>query len=348
MKIAIVGATNTGKTLLAKYLAKKFNLYYIEDKNINKLKPEALKQVVEYSIDDENIVTDFTGINLLALTYLNNKKLLTEEFIQACYSSLKKYTHIIYIPLEFLDSSLKENKETLAYDKSLRKFLDSFNYITITGSQLEREKKVTDYINCKDFKSRYLVFEGLPGASKSYLINKLKQEYGEKIYICKRFSKNSMNIILKSHKTKDDKASNLLVEKYIEEYNLNEVEKRLKEGKIVIADRGKFTVFIISMILGVDISKIYFLTNKLPLGNIIYFDFMPKVSYILRKYIKKADKPNPLKETLIYPQKSWELYNYLISHHYECKKIDATKSRDFTYTQLKKHIEELIGEDNDK
>ncbi len=178
IKIAIIASHSTGKTTLAKALAKKIKIPYLksdfvreiskEKFNGKKLQELSMKEFfnmellhylkkLEVAIKNEKFITD--GGFILGPIYLGcmNPKLINkinyQKFLNLCIKKTKNiYTHIIYLPPEIE----LENDSYRPMDLKLRrqvnnvilKLLNKNNikYFTTTGSVNNRVNQIIKFL----------------------------------------------------------------------------------------------------------------------------------------------------------------------------------------------------------
>jgi deoxyadenosine/deoxycytidine kinase len=182
-KIGICGSHGTGKTTLANLIAKEFNFRIIQKtmrnmwenygiSDFEKLPPEVrkifqykaiLKQIQVEDETNDNFVTDRTVLDNLVYTELVSKLSETDLNLYKALvkERLKTYTHLIYIPVEFVATSehlranLDSQKEVESlfrnyfYDKKTSEHFglnDSINFLEITGTLEERMQQVREFL----------------------------------------------------------------------------------------------------------------------------------------------------------------------------------------------------------
>jgi nicotinamide riboside kinase len=186
-RIGICGSHGTGKTTLANLIAKEFNLTIIQKtmrnmwteygiSDFEKLPPE-VRKIFQYKailkqieVEDKakkanhNFVTDRTVLDNLVYTKSASQLSETElNLYEALVKErLKNYTHLIYLPIEFvakpehLRANLDSQKEVenlfknyLYEKKVLENFNvnDSTNFLEIKGTLEERMEQVKKFLS---------------------------------------------------------------------------------------------------------------------------------------------------------------------------------------------------------
>lgn len=120
LRIALTGASGTGKTTLASFIAETFNVPYnpVGSRSVAKamgfdspydvdaagLRAEFQRRLVIEKCAWENeapvFVTDRTTLDNLAYTMLHDVKSIDSELLDAIIAGLSRYTHIIYCPVD--------------------------------------------------------------------------------------------------------------------------------------------------------------------------------------------------------------------------------------------------------
>lgn len=168
MKITIMGSHSTGKTTLAKALAKKLNFRYIHDVvreeavkkgfTINENTPPEvqlwllLRQWELETTTPEGWVADKSQFDYLVYGDLILKDEIAKKTMRWFVQRNARYDFVFYLPIEFpmendgirsVDPAFREN-----IDRLFRNCLDEFGikYIVLSGSIEERIKQALNHI----------------------------------------------------------------------------------------------------------------------------------------------------------------------------------------------------------
>jgi adenylate kinase family enzyme len=168
-KIGICGAHGTGKTTLAKVISETYNLPIISQlmrnfwqeygvMDFEKLpkdvrttfQKESLLRQIDAEDSSDNFVTDRTVLDQIAYAKMSSNMSGVDLAIyeQLCRERLERYTHLIYLPIEF-----QAEAEFLRADISTRDeladimkgYLDEWfdnRFVIITGTLDERQQKI--------------------------------------------------------------------------------------------------------------------------------------------------------------------------------------------------------------
>ena len=167
-RIALVGASSTGKTTVFELLKNKFPKYEF----IN----ESTRKVAEYGfpinengtsetqlaissfhlealLKPFNSVLDRCYMDLIVYTNHMDVDDCTKDYIEETWHRVKgEYTHYIYFPIEFesVDDGVRSINEDWRkkIDSSFQDFLEGIRkpYLTVTGSPMQRVNQILEYI----------------------------------------------------------------------------------------------------------------------------------------------------------------------------------------------------------
>ena len=168
-KIGICGAHGTGKTTLARIISEQYNLPIISQlmrnfwqeygvMDFEKLpkdvrttfQKESLLRQIDAEDSTEDFVTDRTVLDQIAYTKMSSNMAGVDLAIyeQLCRERLNRYTHLIYLPIEFvaeaefLRADINSRDELAEVMKGyLDKWFDG-KFVEITGTLDERQQKI--------------------------------------------------------------------------------------------------------------------------------------------------------------------------------------------------------------
>jgi hypothetical protein len=173
MRIAFCGASGTGKTTLAEYVAKKYRLEMnpIGSRSVAKdmgfespydadkarRRAEFQRRLVdskrEWEAAHESFVTDRTTFDNLTYMALHDVYSATMGYLQNAVFGVQRYTHIIYCPVKAFFAvnndpmRIKEQDYHIIYDVLLHGFLTRYckrPVITLSASDLAERKATVD------------------------------------------------------------------------------------------------------------------------------------------------------------------------------------------------------------
>lgn len=177
IRLAFAGASGTGKTTTAQLISKKFNMpinpvgsrYITDEMQLRSpydvdafgLRQEFQTRLFNNKLEWERInnqfVTDRTHLDNLIYSIMHDcVKTVDKNFINATINATKKYTHIVFFPLELFintdhDPARRSNIEyQKTYETLLKTFLDCYlpnRYLTLTSVKAEaRVEEISEYI----------------------------------------------------------------------------------------------------------------------------------------------------------------------------------------------------------
>jgi nicotinamide riboside kinase len=169
-RIALVGASSTGKTTVYELLKNKLPKYeFINESTrtvgsygfpINELGTSETQLAIssfhlEALLKPGNVVLDRCYMDLIV--YSNFMDKISKEahnYIEATWNRVKnEYTHYIYFPIEFksVDDGVRSVNEEWRekIDKEFQLLLEGVRkpYLTVTGSPLQRVEQILQFIN---------------------------------------------------------------------------------------------------------------------------------------------------------------------------------------------------------
>jgi predicted ATPase len=120
MRIAFTGASGTGKTTLAKYIAEKHGLevnpvgsrsvaqamgfaspYDVDAAGKRKeFQRELLASKLIWETERESFVTDRTPLDNLAYTVMHGVDVIDDQMLAAAIAGLHRYTHVVFCPID--------------------------------------------------------------------------------------------------------------------------------------------------------------------------------------------------------------------------------------------------------
>lgn len=174
-KIGICGSHGTGKSTLAKIITQEFGIKPIQKtmrnmwesygvSDFEKLPVEVRKTFQYYAILNQiekeedaksGFVTDRTVLDNLVYTILSSEiNNLEKQIYEALVKErLKNYTHLIYVPVEFvaepehLRANPKSQQKTAEiFENYLKTFFPQENYLRVKGSVEERLEQIKVFI----------------------------------------------------------------------------------------------------------------------------------------------------------------------------------------------------------
>ena len=167
-RIALVGASSTGKTTVFELLKNKFPKYEF----IN----ESTRKVAEYGfpinengtsetqlaissfhlealLKPYNLILDRCYLDLIVYShYMENLDLKVLKYIEDTWNRVKSEYNYIYFPIEFesVDDGVRSTNEDWRkkIDSSFQDFLEGIRkpYLTVTGSPMQRLEQILDFI----------------------------------------------------------------------------------------------------------------------------------------------------------------------------------------------------------
>ena len=167
-RVALVGASSTGKTTVYELLKGKLPKYeFINESTrtvgsygfpINEFGTDATQLAIssfhlEALLKPGNIIFDRGYLDLLVYTNYMDVSISTREFIEDTWNRIKgEYTHYVYFPIEFksVDDGVRSVNEEWRedIDKEFQLLLEGVRkpYLTVTGSPLQRVEQILDFI----------------------------------------------------------------------------------------------------------------------------------------------------------------------------------------------------------
>lgn len=168
-RIALVGASSTGKTTVYELLKNKLPKYeFINEStrtvgsygfSINEAGTSETQLAIssfhlEALLKPGNVVLDRCYMDLLVYSrYMNEISVETYNYIEATWNRVKnEYTHYIYFPIEFksVDDGVRSVNEDWrkAIDEEFQLLLEGVRkpYLTVTGSPLQRVEQILQFI----------------------------------------------------------------------------------------------------------------------------------------------------------------------------------------------------------
>lgn len=168
-RIALVGASSTGKTTVYELLKNKLPKYeFINESTrtvgsygfpINEAGTSETQLAIssfhlEALLKPGNVVLDRCYMDLLVYSrYMNEISVETYNYIEATWNRVKnEYTHYIYFPIEFksVDDGVRSVNEDWreAIDEEFQLLLEGVRkpYLTVTGSPLQRVEQILEFI----------------------------------------------------------------------------------------------------------------------------------------------------------------------------------------------------------
>lgn len=182
MRIAICGASGTGKTTLAKFIAESFGLvlnpvgsrsvakklgfdspYDVDKAGMRgKFQQTLQAEKIQWETDAQKFVTDRTTLDELTYTTMHDVASVTQAYFDNAFSHMARYTHVIYCPVDVFcnvgDDPKRVHDMTYqrVFDCVLNGFIDRHRQLqgsfklgpyAMTSPDLESRKRwVRDYI----------------------------------------------------------------------------------------------------------------------------------------------------------------------------------------------------------
>ena len=168
-KIGICGAHGTGKTTLARIISEQYDLPIISQlmrnfwqeygvMDFEKLpkdvrttfQKESLLRQIDAEDSTDNFVTDRTVLDQIAYTKMSSNMSGVDLAIyeQLCRERLNRYTHLIYLPIEFVAEAEFLRADINSRDELaevMKGYLDRWfggRFVEITGTLDERQQKI--------------------------------------------------------------------------------------------------------------------------------------------------------------------------------------------------------------
>ena len=168
-RIALVGASSTGKTTVYELLKNKLPKYEFVNEStrtvgsygfpINEKGTDATQLAIscfhlEALLQPYNQVLDRCFMDVVVYTrFMDNASEETWKYIDATWNRIKhEYTHYIYFPIEFdsVDDGVRSVNEKWRkdIDNEFKDVLDGIRqpYLTITGSPMQRVDQILEFI----------------------------------------------------------------------------------------------------------------------------------------------------------------------------------------------------------
>jgi len=194
------------------------------------------------------------------------------------------------------------------------------------------------------------VFEGLPGAGKTPLIQTLEAILGDNVYLFGAAPGMHATIVKKQYAHfSPSQIGAILTDRFDESYEEHDVAKRLKEGQIVLADRGMPSIVACSVAAGADFDEMLKLADNFPWGRVIYLDFPPEISVSSREVSKLLVDKSQLKHDLEFQKKVYDVYKRLIKMGKIWLRVDATaRPRELMHKQVFDKLKTVIPDFDDQ
>ena len=167
-RVALVGASSTGKTTVYELLKGKLPKYeFINESTrtvasygfpINEFGTDATQLAIssfhlEALLKPGNIIFDRGYLDLLVYTNYMDVSNSTKDYIEDTWNRIKgEYTHYVYFPIEFpsVDDGVRSVNEEWRedIDKEFQLLLEGVRkpYLTVTGSPLQRVEQILNFI----------------------------------------------------------------------------------------------------------------------------------------------------------------------------------------------------------
>lgn len=173
IRVAFTGASGTGKSTLAAYIAEKHNVPQnpVGSRSVSlsmgfaspydvdaagkraEFQRRLLVEKCAWEANTESFVTDRTPLDNLLYTMLHDVSVVNEEMIAVVQRGLLRYTHVIYCPVEAFchvgedAARVKSMAYQEVYDAALVGLLDRYMempFRTIHQANLELRKQMVD------------------------------------------------------------------------------------------------------------------------------------------------------------------------------------------------------------
>ena len=168
-RIALVGASSTGKTTVYELLKNKLPKYEfvnestrtigsygfpINEKGTSETQLAISNFHLEALLKPYNLILDRCYLDLVVYShFMENIDLKVLKYIEDTWNRVKsEYTHYIYFPIEFesVDDGVRSINEDWRkkIDSSFQDFLEGIRkpYLTVTGSPMQRVNQILEYI----------------------------------------------------------------------------------------------------------------------------------------------------------------------------------------------------------
>ena len=168
-RIALVGASSTGKTTVYELLKSKLPKYEfinestrtvasygfpINEQGTSETQLAISSFHLEALLKPGNLVLDRCYMDLLVYSkFMDKISVETYNYIEATWNRLKnEYTHFVYFPIEFgsVDDGVRSVNEDWRekIDKEFQLLLEGVRkpYLTVTGSPLQRVEQILNFI----------------------------------------------------------------------------------------------------------------------------------------------------------------------------------------------------------
>jgi len=199
-------------------------------------------------------------------------------------------------------------------------------------------------------KSLFIVFDGLDGSGKGEMIKKLKGYLSKKgldILVTKEptdgyYGKEIREILKKEKDPKmgAEKCLTLFVADR-KEHLINEIEPFLEKEGVVICDRYYYSTIAFQHTQGIDIEQVVFQNMSFKTPDITFILDLPA-----EMALERVDKRGDGKEKFEHVEFMKELRNNFLKLNEtlddNIKIIDASKSKDEVFEQIKKEVDKLI------
>ena len=361
MKIGIIGTHSTGKTTLAKAVAQALDIPFVRvdtTRDINQsITPD--KRLDELTDDEQYLlqrrffdaslktmatkgswVTDCCPITLLPyadhLISDISKFPLIAKMQKRSHGLMSVFDLIIYLPPEtdLVVDGFRPISPNLriSIDTAILRELYGYSYFTVTGTLQQRIFMVTKLAgNTKNSHwNNFISFEGLPGCGKSTqikIISDQLRQRGVPVHICERYTPEAIKRDISKLYIEPEKNQERLLELHIaafmEQFEKNQVLKRICNDELVISDRQRHTVFSLHMSLNIPISELYRAMQSLPApGRVVYMK--ADIATAIKRNISRENM-NPLKTSQMVQKMISNIYDNLALHDPSVITIDANR-----------------------